>query len=87
VGTKITLRCPICGWDRAQHALGLAPDGSYDAANAHENDMTLRIDHFLGRGRIVVERHPVPLATAYGLRDALRAALARVEADIAGAGG
>jgi hypothetical protein len=64
----------------------LTPDGSYDAANAHRNEMSLRIDRFGGPQRITVERHPVPLAIAYGLRDALRAALARVEADIAAAG-
>jgi hypothetical protein len=73
--------------DRAQRCFGLALDGSYDAANAHPNEMTLRIDHFLGRGHIEVERHPVPLPTAYGLRDALRAALVRVERDIVEAGG
>ena len=60
--------------------------GAYDP-NIAAHDMTLRIDHFLGRGRITVERGPVPMNYAYGLRSALQAALARVEADIVEGGG
>lgn len=84
---RVTVRCSLCGWDRPPAALGLAADGSYDAAHAHENEMTLRIDTFGGPRRITVERQPVPLATAYGILDALKAAVGRVEADIVEAGG
>lgn len=87
VAVVTKLRCVLCGLDRRPAQLGLAEDGSYDAATALPNEMTLRIDTIGGRGRLSVDRQPVPLPTAYGLRSALQAALARVEADIVAAGG
>lgn len=87
MATHVSLRCVLCGHDRPAKAFGLAESGAYDAANAFPNEMTVRLTHLRGRGCIQVERHPVPLPTAYGLRDALRAALGRVEADIVAAGG
>lgn len=43
--------------------------------------------HFGGRARIRVEEHSMPLPAAQGLRSALRASLALVEAEILEAGG
>jgi hypothetical protein len=49
--------------------------------------MSLRVTNIGGRGCITVERGPLPLNLAVGLRTALKAALARVEADIVEATG
>lgn len=87
MAVHVTLRCTLCGIDRKPSAFGLDDEGAYDPDNAHENEMSLRIDTIGGRGCLTVERQPVPLATAYGILDALKAAVARVEADIVDAGG
>jgi hypothetical protein len=75
----------MCGWDRKLGALGLTDDGCFEPV--HANELSLRLDHIGGRGRLRVERLPLPLPFAIGMRDALRAALARVEAEIAAATG
>ena len=67
-------------------ALGLAPDGSFDAANAQPNELCLRVNTYGGRGRICVERHAAPLQFALGIREMLRFRLAQVEADIRAGG-
>lgn len=77
----VRVRCPSCGWDRPPKALGLAEDGFFEP-DARVHELSLRIDHIGGRGRLRVERAPLPLAFAIGLRDMLRAALAHIEAEI-----
>ena len=77
----------LCGFDVAASRLGLDAEGRYDAENAPQHEMGVRLTTFGGRANISVTREPLPLEFAYGLRRALRAALARVEADIAEVGG
>ena len=48
---------------------------------------SMRLDHIGGRGRLRVERVPLPLHLARGLRENLRAALARLDAEIEAAEG
>lgn len=76
----------LCGHTRPPGAFGLNSDGSYDL-HAKPPKLVLHAFHFGGRARITVEHLPVPLNYAYGLRDALKAALAVVESEIAEAGG
>lgn len=80
------LRCPACGYDRRREGFGLTPDGDFDAANAQENEGSVRVDRIGGRGRLTVERLPLPLRFALGMRDMLRFRLARLEAEIRAAG-
>jgi hypothetical protein len=87
VATKESLRCAACGYDVRLHRLGLTEEGAYDAACAPQHELSVRIDTFGGRNSLTVERQPLPLPYAIGMRDALRAALARVEAEIAAASG
>jgi hypothetical protein len=61
--------------------------GAYDPAEAPQHALGLRLDHYGGRGKLRVDRVPLPMPFAIGMRDALRAALARVEAEIAAATG
>lgn len=76
----------LCGRDHSPKTFGLTPEGAYDEANAFPNELSLRISHFGGRGKLYVERLPLPLPFALGMRAALRAALDRVDADLAAAG-
>lgn len=87
MGQYVRLRCTLCGHDRPQAAFGLDTKGAYDPDSGFDTEMSLRIDTIGGRGRLTVERQPVPLAIAYGILDALKAAVARVEADILEADG
>lgn len=77
------IRCPTCGFDNKPHRLGLDSEGDYRPGDAEPHQLSLRVDTIGGRGRLQVERQPLPLRSAYGVRDALRAALERVEAEIA----
>jgi hypothetical protein len=77
----------MCGWDQPPQRLGLGSAGAYDPAAAPAHGLSLRRTTIGGRGRCAVERRPLPLPFAYGMRDALKAALARVNAEIAEAGG
>lgn len=72
----------MCGYDVRLQRLGLTEAGDYDAANAPQHELSVRLDTFGGRNSLTVERQPLPLPYAIGMRDALRAALARVEAEI-----
>lgn len=83
---RVQLRCVLCGTDRSPRYFGLDEEGEYAGAAA-PHEMSLRVNHFGGRARITVDRAPLPLNLAVGLRDALKAALARVEADIVEATG
>jgi hypothetical protein len=85
--TRTTLHCVLCGYDHALQRFGLTADGAFDPVNAPQHELTMRIDTYGGPRHLAVARQPVSLAVAYGMRDALQAALARVEADIAQAGG
>jgi hypothetical protein len=85
VAECISLRCVLCGTDRSRRFFGLTEDGAYEPERLHE--MSLRVTNIGGRGRCTVERGPLPLNLAFGLRAALKAALARVEADIVEATG
>jgi hypothetical protein len=85
VTTRDTIHCLACGHDVKPATLGLSETGVYERAEVHP--LELRRRHFGGRARIVCERLPLPLPFAYGMRDALKAALARVNAEIAEAGG
>ena len=78
------LRC-VCGWNRPPKALGIQADGTFKPV--YPFTTSLRVDTIGGRGRLTVERIPMPLYIAQGLRAALRAALEQVEADIVEAGG
>lgn len=82
----VRLRCPGCGVDRKPSSLGLAADGHFDIDAAFPNELSLRVDRFRGRGRIVVTRDAAPLPLALGVRTMLRHRLAQLEADIRAAG-
>ena len=87
MGSKTTIHCVACGYDGRPDRFGLTDTGTYNPTEAPQHELGLRLDQFLGRGRIKVERQPCPMPFALGMRDALRAALARVEAEIAAATG
>lgn len=87
MGVHQTIHCVACGWDVRPDRLGLTDTGAYDPAEAPQHALNVRLTHIGGRGRIRVERVPLPMPFAIGMRDALRAALARVEAEIAAATG
>lgn len=77
----------LCGHAVKPERIGLVETGAYDHALAPAHILQLRLDHLGGRGMLRVEMVPLPLPFAYGMRDALKAALARVNAEIAEAGG
>jgi hypothetical protein len=83
---NIRLGCPVCGTSRPGRMFALRPDGAYDAEARPP-----RFEQYLytsgGRGRMSVEKAPIPLPFAYGLRDALRTALMQLEQEIVDAGG
>ena len=87
MATRQYVHCVGCGYDVKPQRLGLLESGAYDPEMAPAHPLALRLDHFGGRGRLHVEKLPLPLPFAYGMRDALKAALARVNAEIAEAGG
>lgn len=87
MSVRQTIHCVLCGYDVAASRLGLGTGGQYDVENAPQHEMGVRLTTFGGRANIQVTREPLPLEFAYGLRRALRAALARVEADIVEVGG
>lgn len=78
--------CPGCGRAQKPERLGLNTIGAFDTDIAAPNELGLRIDHIGGRGKLRVERQPLPVAIAIGLRDMLRARLEQVEAELAAAG-
>jgi hypothetical protein len=81
------VRCVLCGHTVKPERLGLTETGAYDSAAAPAHTLEVRLDHLGGRAALRVEKLPLPLPFAYGMRDALKAALARVNAEIAEAGG
>ena len=83
MSVRVQVPCPGCGLDRTLRFLGLADDGQF-LGGARELEMHLH--HFGGRGRISIERQPLPAHIALGLRKMLRARLAQVEAELAAAG-
>lgn len=76
----VKLRCPGCGRDCLPSRFRLTDEGAYEGG-VHE--LSLRVDHIGGRGRLRVDRQPLPLNMARGLRDLLRAALENIDAEIA----
>lgn len=84
---KVTVHCTLCGYDVQLQRLGLTKDGAYDSAEAPQHLLSQRVDTFGGRANIKTDREPLPMPFALGIRDALKAALARVEAEIVEGGG
>jgi len=87
VAVRTYVHCVLCGYDVKPARLGLREDGVYDATTAPAHVPELRVDHIGGRGKLAVEKLALPMPFALGVREALRAALARVEAEILEAGG
>lgn len=87
MGVFSYIRCVACGHTVKPERIGLGADGAYDGENAFPHTMQQRIDYIGGRRSLRVEHLPLPMPFALGMRDALRAALARVEAEILEAGG
>jgi hypothetical protein len=87
VGIRSYVRCVLCGHTVQPERLGLDAGGAYDGENAIQHTLQQRVDHIGGRGRLRVEALPLTMPFALGMREALRAALARVEAEIREAGG
>lgn len=77
----------MCGYDVKPGRIGLTEGGDYDPEQAPQHELELRVDDIGGRGHLTVEKQALPLPFALGMRDALKAALARVEAEIAEATG
>ena len=84
MGQCISVRCPSCGWDRRPAGLALGPDGQF--LDNKPTELSMRIDHIGGRGKLRVERLPLPLPFALGLRDMLLRRLEQVEAELRAAG-
>lgn len=78
--------CPGCGRAQRPARLGLNATGAFDTYIAAPNELSLRIDHIGGRGKLWVERQACPIPIAIGLRDMLRARLQQVEEELAAAG-
>ncbi len=87
MATRQYVHCTLCGFDVKPQRLGLTEAGVFDNESAPAHGLAMRVDHFGGRGRLRVTKEPLPIPFAYGIRDALKAALARVNAEIAEAGG
>lgn len=81
------MHCTLCGFDVKPQRLGLTEAGVFDSESAPQHALALRVDDIGGRGHLKVTKEPLPIPFAYGMRDALKAALARVNAEIAEAGG
>lgn len=79
------LGCLLCGLSRKPEVFGLDEKGAYNP-EARSPPLVLYRRHFGGRANLVCEKLPVPVPLALGIRDALKAALARVEADLTEAG-
>jgi len=77
--------CVVCGYDVKPARLGLREDGSFDP-EAAPREMNMRIDHIGGRGMLRVERVPLPVHMALGLRAMLQARLDQIDAELAAAG-
>jgi hypothetical protein len=78
--------CPGCGRGQKPERFGLDASGRFDPNLAALNEPGLRIDHIGGRGKLRVERQPLPLPIALGLRAMLVARLAQLDAELAAAG-
>jgi hypothetical protein len=82
------IRCAVCGLLPPRLAnFGLTQDGAFDPEQAPAHELALVRATFAGRGRLSYERFNLPFAMAVGLRDALKAALARLESEIGEANG
>lgn len=75
-------RCPSCGRDCKTELLGLTPQGDFDPDNAQPNELSRRIDHIGGRGRLRVERVPLDARHALGIRAMLKHRLEQVENEL-----
>lgn len=84
--TRDSLGCPACGLCRPVKFFSLDEKGTYDPT-ARPPKLVLYRHKFSGRARITAEHLDVPMPIAIGLLQNLRAAVARVEADIVAAGG
>lgn len=82
MGVYERLRCPCCSHDRPAVAFGLTPQGDFDAENAYANELSRRIDHIGGRGRLRVERVPLDARHALGIRNMLKYRLEQVENEL-----
>ena len=85
--TRETIGCVLCGWGHSPARFGIdAKTGTYDPESRPPKTVLYR--HVYGPPKGVrVEKDALPMHLAKGLRNALRAALARVEADILEGGG
>ena len=81
-----SIRCVLCGLEHKAARFGLTREGQFSPAAAPTNELSLRLTTIGGRGRCAVERYPLPLPFALGLRDMLKYRLAQVEAEIRAAG-
>ncbi len=79
MAVRETLHCVLCGHDRPLKAFRLTPEGAFEGP---ARELFLRIDTIGGRAKLTVDRVAVPLYFALGMRAALKAALASIEADI-----
>lgn len=81
-----SIRCVACGFDHKPQRFGISREGQFSSAMAPQNELSLRRTTIGGRGRCAVERYPLPLPFALGLRDMLKYRLAQVEAELRAAG-
>lgn len=87
MATRKTVHCTLCGYDVKLDRIGLTDRGEYDAESAPQHEVNFRVDTFGGPKKLTVTREPLPMPFALGMRAALQAALARVEAEIIEGGG
>jgi hypothetical protein len=81
----VKLYCAGCGSPRSLSRFGINEDFEFDAAQRPAYELRLRIDEIGGRGRLVVDREPMPLPAARALRASMAEALAQLDAEIEGA--
>jgi len=82
---RTQFRCMLCGVPRWPSMLRLDADTGAFIGPAHEPHAI--VFTYGGRNSLSTAQHPLPMEFALGIRDALRAALERIEGDIVEAGG
>ena len=81
----VKLYCAGCGSPRSLARFGINEEFEFNADRRPAYELQLRVDEIGGRGRLVVDREPMPLAAARALRDSMAEALAQLDAEIKGA--
>ncbi len=76
------IRCPCCGVSRAPKHFGITEDGEFDPDLRPDHVIEQLTREFHGGGHIDVERGPLSLEQAHGLRESLQAALDSLDAAI-----